>query len=51
MSLAITAGVAGGAILLAGLFLVSVPIIVFFPAYAYYFLAERYPALNAQLRP
>jgi hypothetical protein len=31
--------------------LVSVPATVFFPAYALYFLAGRYPALDAILHP
>ncbi|HMK24118.1 MAG TPA: hypothetical protein VK466_17435, partial [Terriglobales bacterium] len=31
--------------------LACVPIAVFFPAYAMYFLAERYPALHARLYP
>ena len=31
--------------------LVSVPVAVFFPAYAMYFLAERYPQLYARLYP
>jgi hypothetical protein len=31
--------------------MLSVPAIVFFPAYAIYFFAERYPALEAVLRP
>jgi hypothetical protein len=31
--------------------LVCVPATVFFPAYALYFLASRYPNLNAQLNP
>lgn len=31
--------------------LVSVPVIVFFPAYSIYFFAARYPALEAMLHP
>jgi hypothetical protein len=31
--------------------LVSVPAIVFFPAYSIYFFAGRYPALSAALYP
>lgn len=31
--------------------LISVPVIVFFPAYSIYFFAARYPALQAVLRP
>jgi hypothetical protein len=52
---AITLAVVGGAVLLA-LFLlltslISVPAIVFFPAYSIYFFAGRYPALGAALYP
>ena len=46
--------VAGSALLAFFLFvnsLISVPAIVFFPAYAIYFFAGRYPALNAVLYP
>ena len=31
--------------------LISVPVIVFFPAYSIYFFAARYPALSAVLYP
>ncbi|MGB2834648.1 MAG: hypothetical protein WBC30_03385, partial [Candidatus Sulfotelmatobacter sp.] len=31
--------------------LISVPVIVFFPAYSIYFFAARYPALSAALYP
>jgi hypothetical protein len=31
--------------------LVSVPAVVFFPAYAIHFFASRYPALDALLHP
>jgi hypothetical protein len=31
--------------------LISVPVIVFFPAYSVYFFAARYPALAAVLYP
>ena len=31
--------------------LISVPAVVFFPAYSIYFFASRYPALNALLHP
>jgi hypothetical protein len=44
--------VAGVLLLVALLYLVGVvcvPIAVFFPAYAIYFFAERYPALQLQL--
>jgi hypothetical protein len=51
----ITAAIVAGVILLAVLLyvvaLVCVPVAVFFPAYAMYFLAERYPALRALLYP
>jgi hypothetical protein len=44
-----------GSILLAGFLylisLISVPLIVFFPAYSIYFFAARYPALSAVLYP
>ena len=51
----ITLVIVVGTILLSGLLylisLVCVPVAVFFPAYAMYFFAERYPALHAQLYP
>jgi hypothetical protein len=51
----ITLAVVVGSILLAGFLyviaLVSVPVIVFFPAYSIYFFAARYPALSAVLYP
>jgi hypothetical protein len=51
----ITLAVVAGCILLALFFLlsalISVPAIVFFPAYSIYFFAERYPALRAKLYP
>jgi len=51
----ITLAIVVGTILLAGLLyviaLVCVPVAVFFPAYAIYFFAERYPGLHAQLYP
>ena len=51
----ITLAIVVGSILLA-LFLylialISVPVIVFFPAYSIYFFAARYPALGAVLYP
>ena len=53
--LTITAAIVAGCILLAFLFyviaLIGVPAIVFFPAYAMYFFAGRYPALNLALYP
>jgi hypothetical protein len=39
------------AVLLYVVSLISVPAIVFFPAYSIYFLASRYPALDALLHP
>jgi hypothetical protein len=51
----ITVAVVVGSILLAGFLylvsLISVPIIVFFPAYSIYFFAGRYRPLNAVLYP
>ena len=51
----ITLAVVVGCILLAAIFyviaLVSVPAIVFFPAYSIYFFASRYPALDTLLYP
>jgi hypothetical protein len=39
------------ALLMYAVALVCVPVTVFFPAYAMYFLAERFPALHARLYP
>jgi len=51
----ITVAVVAGCILLAAflylLALISVPVIVFFPAYSIYFFAARYPALSTVLYP
>ena len=51
----ITLAVVVGSILLAGFLylvsLISVPVIVFFPAYSIHFFAARYPALAAALYP
>lgn len=51
----ITAAIVAGTILLCVLLyavaFACVPIVVFFPAYAMYFLAERYPTLHARLYP
>ena len=51
----ITAVVVGGSVVVVGILylfsLVSVPVIVFFPAYSIYFFAARYPALAAVLYP
>ncbi len=48
---AIVVGVIALAVLLYVIALVCVPIAVFFPAYAMYFFAERFPALHARLYP
>jgi len=51
----ITLAVVVGCVLLAGFMyviaLISVPVIVFFPAYSIYFFAARYPALSTALYP
>jgi hypothetical protein len=51
----ITLAVVVGCVLLAGFLyviaLISVPVIVFFPAYSIYFFAARYPALSTALYP
>jgi hypothetical protein len=51
----ITLAVVVGCVLLAGFMyliaLISVPVVVFFPAYSIYFFAARYPALSAVLYP
>jgi hypothetical protein len=51
----LTALIVGGTIfvglILCVIALVCVPVAVFFPAYAMYFFAERYPALHARLYP
>lgn len=51
----ITLAIVVGSILLAGFLylvaLISVPVIVFFPAYSIYFFAGRYPALSRALYP
>lgn len=53
--LTITAAIVAGTIVIALLLcviaFVNVPVAVFFPAYALYFFAERFPALYAQLHP
>jgi hypothetical protein len=51
ITLAVVAGCMVLAILLYVVSLISVPAIVFFPAYSIYFFASRYPALDAFLRP
>lgn len=51
----ITLAVVAGSVLLAVFLfvtsLISVPVVVFFPAYSMYFFAARYPALSAVLYP
>ncbi len=51
VSLAIIAGTVLVAVLIYLIALVSVPATVFFPAYAIYFFASRYPNLDALLHP
>ena len=48
---AIVAGTITIVLLLCVIAFVNVPVAVFFPAYALYFFAERFPRLSAQLRP
>jgi hypothetical protein len=51
ITLAVVAGCALLAVFLFMTSLISVPAIVFFPAYSIYFFAARYPALGAALYP
>jgi hypothetical protein len=51
ITLAVVVGCVVLAVLLYVVSLISVPAIVFFPAYSIYFFASRYPALDALLRP
>jgi hypothetical protein len=51
ITLAVVAGCVLAAFLLYILALISVPAIVFFPAYALYFFASRYPPLASALYP
>ena len=51
ITLAIVVGCVLLAIFLYVIALISVPVIVFFPAYSIYFFAARYPALSARLYP
>jgi len=51
ITLAIVVGCVVLAVLLYIVSLISVPAIVFFPAYSIYFFASRYPALDALLHP
>jgi hypothetical protein len=51
ITLAVVVGCIVLAVLLYVMSLISVPAIVFFPAYSIYFFASRYPPLDALLRP
>jgi len=51
ISVAVMAGTALVALIVYAIALISVPAIVFFPAYSIYFFAPRYPALYALLHP
>jgi hypothetical protein len=51
ISIAVVAGCIAVAIILYLVCLISVPVVVFFPAYSIYFFASRYPLLNALLNP
>jgi hypothetical protein len=51
ITLAVAVGCIVIAVLLYVMALISVPAIVFFPAYSIYFFASRYPVLDALLRP
>jgi hypothetical protein len=51
ITVAVVVGCVVLAILLYVVSLISVPAIVFFPAYSIYFFASRYPALDVILRP
>jgi hypothetical protein len=51
ITLAVVVGCVLLAVLLYVVSLISVPTIVFFPAYSIYFFASRYPALEALLHP
>ena len=51
ISLTVIAGGATLVVMLYGFSLLTVPVIVFFPAYSIHFFAPRYPALNTILYP
>jgi hypothetical protein len=51
ITLAVVAGTIAIFTLLYVVSLISVPAVVFFPAYSIYFFASRYPALDALLHP
>jgi hypothetical protein len=51
ISLVVTAGAIALVVFLYILGMICVPVSIFFPAYSYYFFAERYPRLHAALFP
>jgi hypothetical protein len=51
ITLAVIGGIIALALVLFLLAMISVPAVVFFPAYSIYFFAARYPALSARLYP
>ncbi|HEY1800745.1 MAG TPA: hypothetical protein VGG46_07400, partial [Terriglobales bacterium] len=51
ISIAVVVGCIALAIIIYLVSLISVPVIVFFPAYSIYFFAARYPLLNNLLNP
>jgi hypothetical protein len=51
ITFAVVVGCVAVAVILYVVSLISVPAIVFFPAYSIYFFASRYPALDALLHP
>lgn len=51
ITLAVVGGIVAVAVVLMLMALISVPAVVFFPAYSIYFFAARYPALSARLYP
>ncbi len=51
ITLAVVVGCIALFVILYVVSLISVPVIVFFPAYSIYFFASRYPALEAVMRP
>jgi hypothetical protein len=51
IAVAVVCGCVALAMLIFAMALISVPVVVFFPAYAIYFFAPRYPALAALLGP
>jgi hypothetical protein len=51
ITLAVVAGIIALTVVLMLIALISVPAVVFFPAYSIYFFAARYPALSSRLYP